>query len=93
MKIVNPWCKFEWNEEKNESLKKERGVSFEMVEAAWFNNEEVHVVKHHNQRLYSHQGELLLKLKGYVYSVPFVQTGSVLFLKTMFPSRKAKKIF
>jgi hypothetical protein len=36
---------------------------------------------------------MVVEIRGYVYCVPFVQDGSVTFLKTIFPSRKMKKKF
>jgi hypothetical protein len=36
---------------------------------------------------------MVVEIRGYVYCVPFVQDGSVTFLKTIFPSRKMKKQF
>ncbi len=93
MKILNPWIKFDWSEEKNQKLKQERGVSFEMVEEAWLQGQNIIIDEHHNQGLFSHQEELLLELNGYVYSVPCVRKPGGLFLKTMFPSRKSKKKF
>jgi hypothetical protein len=89
--VVN--LRFDWSEEKNKWLKQERGVSFEMVEEAFLIGQDVRFSEHHNKRLYPHQGELQLKLHDYVYCVPFVQRGDVLFLKTMFPSRIANKNF
>jgi hypothetical protein len=36
---------------------------------------------------------MVVEIRGYAYCVPFVQDGSVTFLKTIFPSRKMKKKF
>jgi hypothetical protein len=36
---------------------------------------------------------MVVEIRGYVYCVPFVQDGSVTFLKTIFPSRKIKEKF
>jgi len=37
------------------------------------------------------QGVFLVQIEGYAYVVPYVETESELFLKTIIPSRKATK--
>lgn len=48
---------------------------------------------HPNKQKYPHQWIFIVKLKNYVYAVPFVYNDrkSEIFLKTMFPSRKLNK--
>jgi hypothetical protein len=48
-------------------------------------------VDHPNQEKYPGQKIHLLDIKGYVYLVPFVETESGIFLKTVIPSRKATR--
>jgi len=83
---------FLWSEAKNDILKKERGVSFEMVIDAVLDNKLIDVIKHPNTEKYGNQKIYVVDLKGYCYLVPFVETldGNI-FLKTIFPSRKAVK--
>jgi uncharacterized DUF497 family protein len=81
---------FEWNEEKNQKLKQERNVSFEEAIEAIFKGELLDVIEnpssqHKNQQLY------VVKIKDYVYYVPFVDEEEKKFLKTIIPSRKATK--
>jgi len=66
-----------WNNDKNEKLKQERGISFEDV---------IYYIEHYpGQRIY------VLEINKYVYLVPFVETDNEIFLKTIIPSRKATK--
>ena len=46
---------FQWNNEKNESLKKSRGVSFEQVVILMERGDIVEIVNHPNQSKYSGQ--------------------------------------
>ena len=73
-----------WSFEKNEQLKKERGVSFEGLVDARFIGIEKHLSKPH-QRL------MVFELRGYAWVVPYVESESAYFLKTAFPSRKHTK--
>lgn len=83
---------FLWNEEKNLMLKQQRGVTFDMVVTAIIDNKLIDIVKHPNIEKFGHQKIYVVDLKGYCYLVPFVETGDGnIFLKTIFPSRKAVK--
>jgi len=68
---------YKWNHEKNEKLKAERGIGFEEVNP--------------NQSKYPNQQLLVVKIKDYVYLVPFVEDEEGKFLKTIIPSRKATR--
>ena len=46
---------------------------------------------HPNQSQYPNQRLLVVQIQGYAYIVPYIETGSELFLKTIIPSRKATK--
>jgi len=81
-----------WNEEKNTLLKTERGLSFEMVEELISNNEIINIVEHSNDN-YRHQKIFILKLEGYLCKVPFVESENEIFLKTIFPDRRLKKLY
>ena len=80
-----------WNPEKNEQLKIKRGVSFDMIVEAIERGNLLDEIPHPNQELYPHQRIFIVKLANYVYEVPYVESSSVKFLKTLFPSRKATK--
>ena len=48
---------------------------------------------HPNQEKYPNQFIFVVKIHGYVYMVPYVMTDKEIFLKTMIPSRKLKKLY
>ena len=85
MKPVN------WNTEKNIRLKAERDVSFEEILSAVANGGLLDVLEHPNKTQYPDQRLWVVRLRGYVYLVPFVETKQEIFLKTIIPSRKATK--
>ncbi len=77
-----------WNPEKNELLKLERGICFEeiayLIEAG-------KVVGVEENPGYSNQKMYILEIESYAVVVPFVKTNDEIFLKTAFPSRKYTK--
>ncbi len=84
---------FDWNDDKNDLLKKERGVSFEQVELAIASGKLLDRVRHPNQEKYPNQKVFLVELEDYVYSVPYVEDEEKIFLKTIIPNSKATKRF
>lgn len=80
-----------WDLVKNEKLKAERGVSFEAVLAALERGDVLDDYTHPNKDKYPNQRLLVVRLGEYAYVVPYVETESELFLKTIIPSRKATK--
>jgi len=80
-----------WNTEKNIRLKLERGVSFEEVLAAMSHGALLDVVSHPNTEQYPNQCIFVVRIRGYAYLVPFVETDKEVFLKTIMPSRIATK--
>jgi len=82
---------FAWNPEKNESLMKERGVSFERIVYLIENEQLLDVIAHPNQDKYSSQKIFIVNIEGYAYLVPFVENEKEIFLKTIIPSRKATR--
>ncbi|MEW6419978.1 MAG: DUF4258 domain-containing protein [Nitrospirota bacterium] len=82
---------FDWNDEKNELLKKERGVSFEEVELAIASGDLLDRIKHPNQSKYPNQKVFLVRIEDHVYSVPFVEDEECIFLKTIIPNSRATK--
>ena len=85
--------KLEWNNEKNEKLKEERGLCFEDVERVILDGKLLDVIPHFNSEKYPDQKIMVLKLDGYVHYVPFVLHDDLLFLKSIIPSRKLNKIY
>jgi len=82
---------FDWNDEKNERLKKVRSVSFEQVELAIASGDLVDRIKHPNPAKYPDQKIFLVKIESYIFSVPYVEDNERIFLKTIIPNSKATK--
>lgn len=76
----------QWNLLKSERLKKTRGISFEEIIQT-----KLIGVKEHPKKWY--QSIMLFERKGYVWVVPYVESGNTIFLKTLFPSRKYTKLY
>lgn len=81
----------DWNEKKNELLKIERDISFEDILTAIDEGNLLALEKHPDQKKYPNQNILVVKIRDYVYVVPFVEDNEKFFLKTIIPSRKATK--
>ncbi|MEO0014715.1 MAG: hypothetical protein RLZZ535_3104 [Cyanobacteriota bacterium] len=88
---INEMKVIRWNLAKNEKLKSQRGVSFEAVLAAMDRGDLLDDYIHPNQSQYPNQRLLVVQIQGYAYIVPYIETESELFLKTIIPSRKATK--
>lgn len=73
-----------WSEEKNELLKRVRGVCFEDVAAIIQAHQELDVLPHPSRQS---QKILVVRLRGYVHAVPFVEEAKGIFLKTIYPNR------
>ena len=82
---------YAWDPEKNALLKKQQGVSFEDVVFHIEAGDEVDVLQHPNPRRYPNQKVSVVLIEGYAYLVPFVESKTEIFLKTIIPSRKATK--
>ena len=80
-----------WNSEKNELLKKERGISFEIMAFQIEAGNILDVIDHPNQDKYPGQRIFVIEFEEYAYFVPFVENDDEVFLKTIIPSRKATK--
>ena len=85
MKIIN------WNREKNEWLRKNRGICFEDILFYLDNNYLIDDVEHPNQVKYLGQRMMVLNIVEYIYLVPYVESEDEIFLKTIIPSRKVTK--
>lgn len=82
---------YNWSIEKNNWLKENRDVSFEVVILAIANHQIKEVYEHPNQRKYPGQKIYEIEINDYIYLVPFIENNDELFLKTIIPSRKATK--
>lgn len=82
---------YDWSDDKNELLKRLRGVSFEQVVLAIVSGDLIDRVTHPNPEKYPGQKVFLVKIEEYIYSVPYVEDNEKVFLKTIIPNRKATK--
>jgi uncharacterized DUF497 family protein len=82
---------FRWSSDKSESLRAERGLTFEAVVVAIESGGLLDILRHPNPAKYPRQRILVVELDGYVHLVPFVEEKDHFFLKTIIPSRKATR--
>lgn len=82
---------FDWDEKKNVFLKESRGVSFEQVQTAVEEGRVLDDFEHPNKKRYPNQRIMVIELENYAYYVPYVEDQEKVFLKTIFPSRRATK--
>jgi len=84
--------KYNYSAEKDFLLIEERGISFDEIIAAIESDQVLDIKPHPNKERYPDQKLMVVDVKEYVYIVPFVeQENGTVFLKTIYPSRKAKK--
>ena len=79
---------FNWNAEKNETLKQARGISFEEIVFLIQSGQLLGIEEnpgYPNQKIY------IVEVENDAVVVPIVETDSEIFLKTAFPSRKYTK--
>lgn len=89
--VIKIQKRIEWSFEKNLYLKKERGISFEVIEQLIISGHILDIKQHYNQEQYGHQKILIVSIDDYIYMVPFVEDDDKIFLKTIIPSRKLTK--
>jgi len=80
---------FQWDNEKNEWLKKNRGVCFEEVVILMDREDLLEIVDHPNQVKYPGQKIATVRIGDYAYLVPYIQKQEEIVLKTIIPSRRA----
>ena len=83
--------RFNWSDKKNNELKKERNISFEIMIFQIESGKMLDIIEHPNQAKYSGQKIFIVEFDNYAYIVPFVESGDEIFLKTVIPSRKMTK--
>jgi hypothetical protein len=85
---------FRYNHEKNAKLLAERSIGFEEIIQAIADGNILDIRMRHKQDKYPNQHILYVRILDEVYAVPYVtEENNVIFLKTLFPSRKARKAF
>ena len=82
---------YSFDPKKNDWLVRERGISFEYVIFLIQEGKLLRVLEHPNRAKYPDQLIFEIDVSGYVYIVPVVKKKNELFLKTVYPSRKATK--
>ena len=82
---------FTWDEEKNKILKESRNVSFEEVISAIQKGDLLEIIPNPSK---NHEGQdcFVVAIRNYTYLVPYVEDKQGIFLKTIYPSRKYKKL-
>lgn len=76
---------FDWDDDKNDWLIKNRGISFETCEMYILAGKILDVID--NNSPYEHQKVFIIEVEGYAYRVPFVVDNEKIFFKTAYPSR------
>ncbi|MDD2236240.1 MAG: toxin [Kiritimatiellae bacterium] len=84
---------YDWNDEKNERLRQERGIMFEDIVFHLSHGGLLDTIEHPNQRQYPGQRIFIVNVEGYACLVPFVEGDEDIFLKTIIPSRKMTKLY
>lgn len=84
---------YDFDANKNRILKKERNISFEEIISAIEKGGLLDIIKHSDPIKYPSQRMYVVNIENYAYVVPFVKEKNRVFLKTIFPSRKATKIY
>ena len=70
-----------------------RGIGFEEIIQAISEGNILDIRKHPNELKYPDQKILYVRILEEVYAVPFIEEKDCFFLKTLFPTRKARKEF
>ncbi len=83
---------FNWDNKKNQWLKKQRNISYEQIIVAIESNAIVDILEHPKER-YPNQILILVNINGYIYAVPTNIEKNEYFFKTIFPSRKYTEIY
>lgn len=82
-----------WDEEKNIKLKRTRQIGFEEVVYTIEKGQLKDEVENPRSDKYPGQTLLIVEIRNYCYVVPALKQGSDIILKTIYPSRKATKIY
>lgn len=80
----------DWSLEKNDWLKKNRDIGFDEVAIALIEGDLLDVIDNPSKN-FPKQKVFIVKINKYIYYVPFIEDEAKFFLKTIIPSRKAKK--
>jgi uncharacterized DUF497 family protein len=86
-----PMQLFTWSADKNARLMDERGISFEDVVYGIQQGALLDDLVHPNPEKYPDQRLFVVRVNNYAWLVPYVETETEIFLKTIIPSRKATR--
>ena len=89
--IIRVMKYYSWNEEKNDLLKKTRGICFEQIVMHIERGDLLDILPHPNLGKYPNQKIMIVNVNEYIFIVPFVEDEKDTFLKTIIPSRKLTK--
>lgn len=78
---------------KNKLLKETRGISFEQIIEAIGSHALIAELKNPNHVKYKNQSIYVVKINNYAYCIPYVRQKQTIFLKTIYASRKYKKLY
>jgi len=82
--------KFRYNQEKNVNLLNERGIGFEEIIQEIADGNLLCITSHHNIKNYPTQKIMHVRVLNQVYIIPYItEEDGTIFLKTLYPSRKA----
>lgn len=85
---------FNYNYKKNSQLLETREIGFEEIIQAIYKGNLLDIKKHYSQVKYPDQKILYVSVLEEVYAIPFIEEEKdCIFLKTLFPTRKARKEF
>jgi uncharacterized DUF497 family protein len=79
--------RFDFDKIKNDTLIKERGISFYQVIESIANKGILLNIEHPNKEKYPNQFMLVIEHNNYTYCVPYIKKNDVIFMKTIFPNR------
>jgi hypothetical protein len=82
---------YAFDPQKNAWLIRERGISFEQIIVLIESSKLIQVLEHPNAERYPNQLLYEVDVDGYVRIVPVIRERRTLFLKTIYPSRKATR--
>jgi hypothetical protein len=85
--------RFDWDPDKNDWLRRNRNITFEEIALLLASGLVWKVTKHLNTKKFPNQHVFLVPVNDYIYFVPSVIEGDVIFLKTAFLHRQSTKMY
>ena len=82
--------KFVYDENKNQLLFKQRGITFELAIESIASGGVLLDFKHPNEKDYPNQRLMIVNINDYPYCIPYIVDDEKIILKTIFPDRRFK---